>query len=349
MLGRIKVFCLFYILLAAALAFSHEVTNKLYESLETYPVTTPYDCGYLQVSDIHTIYYAQFGNPDGLPVIVVHGGPGAGCSDFWSSFFDPSFYRVIMFDQRAAQRSTPFAEMFDNTPQASVRDMEALRVCLKIDKWLIFGGSWGSTLSIFYGETHPKRCLGFILRGIFLGRQHEYEHLFYGMKATFPEAWEEMVLEIPIEEREDLIAAFHTRVMDPDPAVHLPAAHAFMRFDTICGALLPDPELLRDLDDRSALSTARAFIHYCANHFFFSQNQLLDNIGRISHLPLIIVQGRYDIICPPRSAYELFKSWKNSNLWFICNAGHFSSEPSISRGLRLALDEMKQLLNNKKD
>lgn len=325
------------------MAFSHEVLNKSFESLELYPSTAAYDEGYLQVSELHSLYYAQFGNPAGLPVVVVHGGPGGGCSDGWSSFFDPAYYRVIMFDQRGAGRSMPNAEMRDNTSQRSVEDMEALREHLCIDKWLVFGGSWGSGLSILYGETHPEKCLGFILRGVFLGRQIEYEHVFYGMKGFFPEVWEEMALTIPEDERGDLITAFHKRLMDSNPQVHLPAAHALMRYDTICATLLPDPVLVSQqaLDDKSALNVARAFVHYAANQFFFSPNQLVDNISKISHLPAIIIHGRYDTICLPQNAYELHTHWTNSNLWFITDAGHSSSEPSIAKGLREALDEMK--------
>lgn len=337
------VTCIMCALFLPYMATCHEVLDKSFESLEVYPPSPAYNEGYLQVSELHSIYYAQFGNPLGLPVVVVHGGPGAGCADAWSSFFDPAFYRIIMFDQRGAGRSVPPAEMKDNTPQYSVNDMEALRNHLGVDKWLVFGGSWGTTLAIFYGETHPQQCLGFILRGTFLGRPHEYEHVFYGMKATFPEAWEEMVQAIFEEEREDLISAFHHRVMDPNPEAHLPAAHAFMRYDTICGSLLPNPEAVQTLalDDKLTLNVARAFIHYSVHRFFFTENQLLNAIDKISHLPAIIVHGRYDTICLPQTSYELHAAWKNSKLWFV-TAGHFSDEPSISRGLREALDEMRE-------
>lgn len=338
-----RLYAFLSILLLPTLSLAHEISNKSYDDLGLYPLSTPYAEGYLKVSQLHSVYYAQFGNPQGFPVVVVHGGPGGGCSDTWSQFFDLDIYRVIMFDQRGAHRSMPFAEMEDNTPQRSVEDMESLRIHLEIDKWLIFGGSWGSTLAIYYGETHPERALGFVLRGIFTGQQHEYEHLFYGMQKTFPEAWEEMLQAIPPAERNDLITAFYIRVMHPDPAVHLPAAHAFMRYDTICGSLLPSPELVESIarDDRSALGVARAFLHYSVNRFFFTPRQLLEDLPKISHLPCIIVQGRYDIICPPCNAFNLYREWQSANLWFITDAGHFSDEPSLARGLREALDAFK--------
>ena len=327
--------------------YSHEVTIKLYEELELYPNTAPYEEGYLQVSDQHRLYYAQFGNPDGVPVLVVHGGPGFGCSPAWSSFFDLAFYRVIMFDQRGSARSTPAGEMNDNTPQHSVADMEALRVHLGVDKWLLFGGSWGSALSILYGETHPERVTGFVLRGVFLARQKDYEHLYYGMKRTFPDAWDEMVQVIPEEERTDLIKALYNRVMDPDPQVHLPVAHAFMRYDAICGTLLPNPALLdhQSKNDHSVINVTRAFMHYSINHFFMEEDQLLNDLDKIAHLPAIIVQGRYDMICLPEGAYELYKKWNNANLWFVADGAHFSSEPSIAKGLKEAMDQMKPLIN----
>lgn len=332
----------------ANLAIGLQVNVKSFDTSSFGLAAEPYDEGYLKVSELHSLYYAQFGNPAGLPVVVVHGGPGGGCEASWSSCFDLSFYRVVMFDQRGASRSKPMGAMQENTPQKSVEDMEVLRKHLGIDKWLLFGGSWGSALSILYGETHPDRALGFVLRGIFLARQKDYEHLVYGMKATFPDAWEDMVQAIPVEERSDLISAFHDRIMDPDPKVHLPAAQAFSRYETICGTLLPitEMELSQGLSDHGVLSVSRAFFHYTANHFFFRENQLLEDIDRIAHLPAILVHGRYDAICLPQIAFELHKNWEGSKLWFISNAGHFASEPPIGRALREATEEMKSIISN---
>jgi len=324
------------------MAFGERLKNVTFDDLELYPSYTPYSESFLQVSPLHKIWYGEFGNPEGMPIVVLHGGPGAGCSASWSSYFDPSFYRIIMFDQRGAGRSTPLAEMEGNTSQKSVQDIEALRKHLGIDQWLVFGGSWGSTLALFYGQIHPERVLGFVLRGVFLGRPEGYKHLFYGMKSTFPEAWDEMVSIIPEEERADLITAFHKRVMNPNPEVHLAAARAFVRYDMTCGTLLPNPEFVEKnvQNDQLTLSLGRAFIHYSANRFFFSPNQLVDHLDTIKQIPCIIVQGRYDIICPPKDAYELYRSLDDVDLW-ITQAGHFSSEPATARGLRLALDTMK--------
>lgn len=331
----------------ANLSYSQDITNKTYDCTDLYPSVEPYDEGYLKVSDLHILYYAQFGNPDGVPILVVHGGPGSGCMPQWSSFFDLSFYRVIMLDQRGAGNSTPLAEMKDNTPQLAVEDMETLRNYLEIDRWLLFGGSYGSCLSILYGETHPDRCLGFILRGIFLGREKDFTRIFYRMRDFFPEAWDEMVQSLPKDDYFNLIYSLYKKIMDPDPKVHLPIAHAFMRYDTICGTLLPDAALLEKMasDDGKALSIARAFIYYSANHFFLNENQLMHDLKLIAHLPAIIIHGRYDVICIPQGAYDLHKNWSRSQLWYIGNGGHLSSDPAISQGLVEATDRMKTILD----
>lgn len=321
---------------------SHEIVNKLYASQDLYPQTKPFNEGHLQVSGGHSIYFAEFGNPEGIPVVTLHGGPGSQCYESWSSLFNPDVYHVIMFDQRGSGRSIPFASMENNTPQHSLQDIEELRHHLNVDKWVVFGGSYGSFLALIYGETHPENCLGFVLRGIFLGQEKDYKHLFYGMKATYPEAWDDMVSIIPECERHDLITAFHKRVMDPDPAVHLQAAIAFIRFDAICANLIPDQAEIAgvDTDIIGTLGIGRAFIHYAANAFFVEENQLLNNLSKITHLPAIIVQGRYDVICPPQGAYDLHKRWPGSKLWFISNAGHSQGEPGISQGLREAMEQM---------
>lgn len=322
------------------------ITSKIYQDISLYPEIEPFHEGYLQVSDLHSIYYAQFGNPEGVPVVTSHGGPGSQCYPSWTSFFDPEFYHIIMFDQRGAGRSKPFAEMCDNSPQHSIADMEKLRNHLSIDKWVLFGGSYGSFLSILYGETHPERCLGFILRGIFLGRQNDYEHLFYGMKAHYPEEWERMICLLPEEEKSDILTSLFKRVMDPDPNIHLAAARAFMRFDTYCAHLVTDDDTIEKVyqDDTGTLGIGRAFIYYSAHRFFVEENQILQNLSSISHLPLIIVQGRYDLICPPMVAYELYKHWPKSDLWFVSDAGHSSKEVGISQALKEACDNMKSQL-----
>ena len=235
----------------------HQIVNKTYqEDASLYPVTASYEEGYLKVSDLHSIYYAQFGNPHGIPVVTIHGGPGCSCFESWTSFFDPSVYRVIMFDQRGAGRSIPSAEMQENSPHYAVKDIEQLRKFLGVDKWIVFGGSYGSTLAVLYGETHPESTLGFVLRGITMSTKEEYEHLFYGMRSTYPEAWEDMVSIFSAEERENLIDSFEKRIMDPDPTIHLPAARAFMYFDTICAKLCIDENALKQVlvDDTQTLA-----------------------------------------------------------------------------------------------
>jgi proline iminopeptidase len=310
-----------------------------------FPEIQPYNEGHLKVSDIHQIWYAEYGNPKGVPVVVVHGGPGAGSTPRDMRFFDPKFYRIILFDQRSSGKSIPSAEMKDNTPQHSIADMEALRTHLGVDKWVVFGGSWGSTLSIIYGQAHPEKCLGFIVRGVFLGRQAEYEQLWYGMGDMYPEAYGEVVEYIPESERSDLISAFYKRLMDPDPAVHMPAARAFCKFDFICATLLNKSQIdILLKNDKFVLSLARGFTHYSMNKFFFEPNQVVDNLNKISHLPATIVHGRYDVICRPKAAYELHTKWPGSKMVFVSDAGHATFEPGMFRELVAATEEMKSRL-----
>lgn len=338
------LYCLLLLSSAPIFPNNQHITNKTFETLDLYPAADPYQEGYLQVSDLHRLYYAQFGNPNGLPVLILHGGPGVGCSALSSTLFDLSYYRVIMIDQRGAGRSQPFAEMEENQSDYLVADMEMLREHLNIDTWLLFGGSWGSALAILYGETHPERILGFVLRGIFLARQRDYEHLFYGMGQFFPEVWQAMVEPFSFEEQTNLIETIYHKIMNPDPSIHLPIAHSFMHYDTIGGTFKANPDLIAPLSDAEAISIARAFTYYSRNNFFLSDNQLLRNINKIKHLPVIIVQGRYDMICPPQEAYDLYRLWDNAQLWFIPEGGHFWSDPFIARGLREALDIMRTTL-----
>jgi proline iminopeptidase len=314
-----------------------------------YSITSPNEEGYLQVSEIHRLFYATYGNPNGIPVVVLHGGPGAGCEDSLTRFFDLDHWHVVMFDQRGAMRSQPFACMEDNSPQHSISDIEKLRKHLGIEQWVIFGGSWGSTLAVLYGQEHPESCLGFILRGVFLARQQDYLHLFYGMGKVFPETYAELIHFLPEEERHDVLTAYYRRIMDPNPEVHLPAARAFMKFDTICGSHLPNPKGVNELlqDDQLVLSISRAFVYYSFNGFFLEPNQILSRMDRVSHLPAIIVHGRWDAICLPEMAYLLHQKWENSLLWFATQGGHFSHDPAIAASLATATDAFVQILENK--
>ena len=306
----------------------------------SYPVMCPRAEGFLEVSDIHKLYYAVYGNPDGVPVILLHGGPGIGCSDKMTQFFDLSRWNVIMFDQRGAMRSEPFGCLQDNTPQHSIQDIETLRNHLKIEKWVVFGGSWGSTLALLYGQQHNDRCLGFILRGIFLAREIDHLHLFDGMGKIFPDAYEAVVNFIPEAERDNLFGAYCDKIFDPDPQLQLAAARIFMKFDLICSYHTPAPEIVDEIvkSDRTVISVMRLFCHYGMNAFFIENNQILSHMHKIKHLPAIIVQGRYDAICLPDMAYILHKAWNKSSLWIIPNGGHSPNERPMAAALASVSD-----------
>jgi proline iminopeptidase len=311
--------------------------STLYSPLE------PHRHGKLVVDARHTLYWETSGNPDGIPVVFIHGGPGSGTSPLQRRFFDPARYRIVLFDQRGSGRSTPHGELTDNTTPHLIADMEALRVELDIARWLAFGGSWGSTLALAYGEAHPERCLGFVLRGIFLCRQSEIDWFLYGIKQLFPEAQRALAEFIPLDERDDLLGAYHRRLNDPDPAIHLPAARQWARFEASCSTLLPDPRLVAAFgSDHTALSLARIEAHYFVNDIFLPTNSLLDHLPRIRHLPAVIVQGRYDAVCPIVSADELARAWPEAEYVIVDDAGHSAFEPGISRALVAATDAFAQ-------
>lgn len=311
-----------------------------------FPPLQPYAENYLKVSDLHTIWYAQYGNPNGVPVVVLHGGPGLGCGPFDMRYFDPEFYRIINLDQRGAKRSIPFGETKETTTQNLIKDLETLREFLGIKKWLIFGGSWGSALSLLYGEGHPERCLGFVLRGIFLARISDADNLWFGMADIFPEEWERMHNFLPENERAQLVDSYFKRVMDPDPNIHNPAARAFMDYDLRAGVLAYNQDAINELlnDEARILGTTRMFSNFYKNKFFIQENQILDELHKITHLPLSIVHGRYDIICRLKTGYELYKNWPGSELLIVQDAGHTAAEPGIARGLIEATEKMKRII-----
>jgi proline iminopeptidase len=323
----------------AHLTLRHSIEEVCFDH-PLYPVVQPREEGYLKVSGTHSLFYAVYGNPQGIPVVVLHGGPGAGCSDAFTRHFDLKKWNVIMFDQRGAMRSKPFGCMEENTPQHSMEDIEALRRHLRVDKWIVFGGSWGTTLAVLYGQKYPESCLGFILRGIFLGREQDYLHLFYGMGKVFPEAYEPVVNYIPQEERHDLLGAYYRRIMDPNPEISLEAARVFMRFDMICSTQLPNPEAVEGFlqNDKYILGIVKTFLHYAMNHFFLEPNQILTHMHKIKHLPAIIVHGRWDAICLPSMAYDLYQRWDNSMAWIVTQGGHSSYDPAIAAALAKATD-----------
>ena len=296
-----------------------------------FPVLTPNRHGMLAVDDIHTIYWEECGNPDGIPVLFLHGGPGAGLSPQHRRFFDPQRYRVILFDQRGAGKSTPLGEWRNNTTQLLIEDIEVLRAQFGIAQWLVFGGSWGSTLALAYGQAHPEACLGFVLRGIFLCTQAEIDWFIEGVRWFYPELYAEFAAPIPLEERGDLLAAYVKRILSSDPAVYWPAARAWSRFEGRRVYLMPQPEDAPN--DALDLGVGRLESHYMANLGFFEEDQLIRNMGRIAHLPAVIVQGRYDAICPPLSAYRLQQAWPGAQLEMIPDAGHGALEHGIASAL----------------
>lgn len=296
-----------------------------------FPSLSPNRHGMLAVDDLHTIYWEECGNPDGIPVLFLHGGPGAGLSPQHRRFFDPQRYRVILFDQRGAGKSTPLGEWRNNTTQLLIADIEQLRAQFGIDQWLVFGGSWGSTLALAYGQAHPAACLGFVLRGIFLCTQAEIDWFIEGVRWFYPELYEEFAAPIPAEERGDLLAAYVKRILSSDPAVYWPAARAWSRFEGRRVYLMPQPEDAPN--DALDLGVGRLESHYMANLGFMDEDQLIRDMGRIAHLPAVIVQGRYDAICPPLSAYRLQQAWPGAQLEMIPDAGHGALEHGIASAL----------------
>lgn len=308
---------------------------------DLYPPITPYQTGILQVSDLHQIYYEQSGNPQGKPVVFLHGGPGGGSIPLYRQYFNPARWRIIIFDQRGCGKSTPHAELRENTTWHLVADIETLRIHLGIDQWVVFGGSWGSTLSLAYSQTHPERCLGLILRGIFLLRQKEI-HWFYqeGASYIFPDAWESYLAPIPPNERQDLLTAYYQRLTHPDRTIQLTAARAWSVWEASTSKLFQDPDLMNTFGkDEFAAAFARIECHYFMNHGFFeTENQLIQNVDRIRHIPAVIVQGRYDVVCPMVSAWELHQAWPEAEFIVIPDAGHSMMEPGIRSALIEASD-----------
>ncbi|MES2149643.1 MAG: prolyl aminopeptidase [Pseudomonadota bacterium] len=304
-----------------------------------FPPIQPTRQGRLQVDALHSLYWEEVGNPNGVPVLFLHGGPGAGLSPQHRRFFDPQHYRVILFDQRGAGKSTPLGEWRNNSTELLVGDIEALRELFGVEQWLVFGGSWGSTLALAYGQAHPQRCLGFILRGIFLCTAPEIEWFLHGVQWFYPELYDEFVAPIPLAERGDLLGAYTRRMLCDDPAVYWPAARAWSRFEGRRVFLLPQEE--EAASDTLDLGVGRLESHYMANLGFLSDDQLIRNLGRIAHLPAVIVQGRYDVICPPLSAWRLHQGWPGSKLRMIANAGHGALEAGIAQALVAATEQFK--------
>jgi proline iminopeptidase len=306
-----------------------------------YPVIEPFDSGYLEVGDGHRLYYEQCGNPDGVPAVFLHGGPGGGGDVNARRFFDPRLYRIIVFDQRGAGRSEPFACLESNTTRHLIADIDRLRAHLGIDAWLVFGGSWGSTLALSYAQTHPAQVRALVLRGIFLLRRREISWFYQeGASRLFPDRWQEFLAPIPERERGDLLQAYHRRLNDTDPGVRLEAARAWSIWEGTTSALIPNDSIVSTFSaDEFALALARIETHYFVNGgFLASENQLLEGIDRIRDIPAVIIQGRYDVVCPMESAWDLARAWPQAQFRVIPAAGHSAYEPDITAALIEATD-----------
>jgi proline iminopeptidase len=311
---------------------------------ELYPEIEPFEKGYLSVGGPHQVYWEQSGNPNGVPVVFLHGGPGAGASPTHRRFFDPAHYRVVIFDQRGAGRSKPLGELADNTTGHLVADIEMLRQKLGIERWMVFGGSWGSTLALAYAQAHADRVRALILRGIFLCRKSEIDWFLYGMKSLAPEAWRVFTGFLPEAERGDLLGNYHKRLVDPDPKVHMPAARHWSVYEGTCCTLLPSPETVDSFgQDVTALGLARMEAHYFINDIFLPENALLRNLDRIRGIPSFIVQGRYDLVCPIETADELHRAWPEAEYVVVPDAGHSAMEPGIRAQLVGAMERFKKL------
>jgi proline iminopeptidase len=310
-----------------------------------YPSIEPYEEGMLSVSEIHTIHYELVGNPNGKPVVFLHGGPGGGIIPDYRRYFDPMAYRIVLFDQRGSGKSIPHASLEENTTWDLVEDIEKLRNHLGIESWQVFGGSWGSTLSLAYAITHPDRVRELVLRGIFLCRPKEIKWFYQdGASWIFPDVWEQFVNVIPGPERGDMVTAYYRRLTSEDPEVRLQAARAWSVWEGSTSKLFQDENLIEEFGNAEfATAFARIECHYFMhNAFFETENFLIENVGRIRHIPAVIVQGRYDVVCPITSAWELHRAWPEANLEIISDAGHSASEPGTIDALVSATDKFRE-------
>jgi len=313
---------------------------------QLYPALDPYHQGYLPVSDLHTLYFEESGCPEGQPVVFLHGGPGGGSQAIYRQFFDPQQWRIVLFDQRGCGQSRPHAELADNTTWHLVADIERLRSHLGIDRWVVFGGSWGSTLALAYAQTHPERCKGLILRGIFTLRPQEIRWFYQeGANHLFPDAWEHYLAPIPPEERHDLVSAYYRRLTSPDPTICQAAARAWSVWEASTSKLIQDASLMEKFSqDEFAVAFARIECHYFVHGGFFEPpDQLLRQVEQIRPIPGVIVQGRYDVVCPMITAWELHRAWPEADFVVVPNAGHSATEAGILSALVEATDRFAQL------
>jgi proline iminopeptidase len=309
-----------------------------------YPPIEPYRTGRLRVSDVHELYFEESGNPHGKPALFLHGGPGFGTEPSHRRFFDPRAYRIVLFDQRGCGKSTPHASLTDNTTWHLIEDIERLREHLGIERWQVFGGSWGSTLALAYAETHPARVTELVLRGIFLIRKQEIDWFYqHGASAIFPDAWEKYVEPIPPEERGDLLRAFHQRLTSDDPAVRMHAAKAWSIWEGTTSCMQPNRALIdKTSGDEFAIAFARIECHYFVHGAWLDPpRDVLSNVAAIRHIPAVIVQGRYDVVCPMETAWALHRAWPEADFRVVGDAGHAASEPGTLHELVQATDRFR--------
>ncbi len=311
-----------------------------------YPDISPYKTHQLKVDAPHVLYLEESGNPDGIPVLFVHGGPGAGCESYHRRFFDPNLYRIILFDQRGSGRSTPHAELGGNNTQALVADMEVIREKLNINRWVLFGGSWGSTLSLVYAQTHTDRVMGLIVRGIFLTRQKEIDWFYQeGASRILPDYWQDFIAPIDKSERGNLLNAYYEKLTGKNEIAQMQAAKAWSIWEGRTATLKQNKNVIEHFGStHTALSLARIECHYFMHDSFLEENQILNNADKLKNITGIIVQGRYDLICPMESAWDLHQAWPSSTLKIIADAGHSATEPSTMDALVTATDEMAEQL-----
>ncbi len=311
-----------------------------------YPITTASHTEHLEVGDGHSLYIQQSGNLEGVPVVYLHGGPGGGCSDWFRQFFDPDKYHLIMFDQRGAGKSTPHASLENNTTADLVSDIEKIREHLSIDKWMVFGGSWGSTLALAYAQVHAHRVTALVLRGIFLCRQQDIRWFYQeGASRVFPDYWQDFIAPIPEVDRGDLLSAYYHILTGDDHEKKLEAAKAWSVWEGRTVTLMPDPAYAANFAaPEFALAFARIESHYFYHQCFMQDNHLLNEIDKIRNIPGVIIHGRYDLVCPVAQAYELAQAWPEAELHIIDDAGHAASEPSIAAALIAATDQLADVL-----
>ncbi len=307
---------------------------------QLYPPIEPYRTGLLDVGDGHHIYWELCGNPEGKPAVFLHGGPGAGCSATHRRLFDPARYNILLFDQRGCGRSTPHADLNANTTWHLVSDMERLRMTIGAEQWLVFGGSWGSTLGLAYAQAHPERVSALVMRGIFGMRQSEIDWFYqYGAHHIFPDSWEGFLAPIPEDERDDLVAAYHRRLTDPDPEIRLAAARAWSAWEGSAIKLIPDPAYIESLtEEKFAIAFARIENHYMVNRGWLDEGQLFRDAGKLAAIPGVIVHGRYDACTPVDNAWTLHRAWPEADLHIVPDAGHAFDEPGILDRLIEATD-----------